>query len=170
MMLRAQYDAEELAAYRAARAAGKNPAKSPRTTHVQVLHTGASADQNFDDQMIDEGKLEGWAEISGDVLTLKTDGEPLRYMLLRGPGYFCRSSGQQIPVSEKAWYRFRYASDSSLSRPEALAWLEKNGKDASDYDISVTYQCVLDDKQHQHFRAVRNKDGVLVAAHQLQEA
>lgn len=170
MMLKAHYDADELATYRAAKAAGKDPGFLPRTTHVEVIHTGANPDQNFDDQMIDEAIVQGWAAISGDSLTIKTDGEPLRYMLLRGPGYYCKSTGQRIPISEKAWYRFRFASDSSASRPEALAWLVKNGKAETDYDISVTYQCVLDDEQHERFRAVRNADGELVAAHKVQEA
>lgn len=170
MKLKAIYDPAELAEYKAAKARGETPAKEPRTTHVEVVHTGASPEQNFDDQLIDDGKLEGWAAVSGKKLTLKTDGEPLVYDVKRGPGYFCKSTGEDIPISQKAWYRFRFASDSTLSRPEALAWLAKHGKQPDDYGISVTYQCVLNAKQHEQFHAAVDEIGELVSANATKEA
>lgn len=142
--------------------------KTPRVTHVEVIHTGLTADQNFDDGMIDKAVLEGWASLSADTLTLKTDGEPLVYAVKRAPGYFCKSTGERIPVSDKAWYSFRYGHDSTLSRAEALSWLAAHGKAENDYDIAVAYHCELSAGQHAKFRAVTGAKGETVAAHTLE--
>lgn len=157
MMLKRHFHPESLA-----------EGQTPRISHVEVLHSGIKPEQNFDDGMIDSAVAQGWATLSGNRLELKTDGEPLRYTVLRAPGYFCKSTGEAIPVTAKAWARFRYAGDSSLSQPEARAWLAANGKEANDYDIAVAYHCVIDDDQHARFRAVRGPKGQIVAAHTLE--
>ncbi len=157
MMLKRHYDPASLV-----------DGQSPRVTHVEVIHTGLSADQNFDDGLIDGAVSAGWAQLSGDRLTLKTDGEPLRYTIKRTPGYFCKSTGERIPVSERAWARFRYGGDSAASQPEARAWLAAHGKQPNDYDIAVAYHCVLDTDQHDRFRAVRGPKNQIVAAHTLE--
>ncbi len=140
----------------------------PRITHVTVHHTGLSAEQNFDDGLIDQALVQGWATLEGDRLLLKTDGEPLRYTVNRMPGYFCKSTGEPIPISAKAWARFRFGGDSALSQPEAKAWLAARGLAPNDYDIAVAYHCVLDADQHERLRAVPDAKGSLVAAHTLE--
>ncbi len=135
-----------------------------KCTHVEVIHTGTSPEQNFSDRLVDAGLAEGWVSISGDTLALKTDREPLRYKLVRKPGYFCKSSSEPIPIGVEAWLRFRLANDSSRSRAEALAWLASHGKDSSDYDITTAYHCVLDAKQHAKHRAVSHGGIVCSAA------
>lgn len=159
MKLKAHYDPATL-----------GEGKTPRQTHVEVIHTGLSPEQNFDDGMIERAVSEGWVTIDGKSLTMKTDGEPLRYTIDRAPGYFCKSTGEAIPVTGSAWARFRYAGDSSNSQPEARAWLAANGKESNDYDIAVAYHCTLDAGQHEHFRAVIGPKGMIVAAHTLQGA
>lgn len=132
-------------------------------THVVVHHTGTSPEQNFSDRLVDAAVREGWIVISGEQLQVKTDGEPLRYQLLRRPGYYCKSSGEPIPVGLEAWLRFRLANDSTGSRAEALAWLAAHGKAADDYDITTAYHGVLDAAQHARHRAV-SEGGIVRAA------
>lgn len=134
-----------------------------KCTHVEVIHTGTSPEQNFSDRLVDAGVAEGWISISGDTLALKTDGEPLRYKLVRKPGYFCKSSGEPIPISLEAWLRFRLSND-SRARTEALAWLASHGKDSSDYEITTAYHCVLDARQHAKHRAFSEGGIVRTAA------
>ncbi len=142
--------------------------KTPKVSHVEVIHTGSKAEQNFDDGLIEQAVVDGWASVSGDRLTLKTADGELAYSITRMPGYFCKSTGETIPLTDRAWLKFRLANDSSLSRPEALAWLQANGKAADDYDICVTFQCVLDAEQHEKYRAVTGPKGQTVAAHTLE--
>ena len=158
MMLKRHYHSETL----------NREGVAQRVCHFEVIHTGLQAEQNFDG-FIDAGVAEGWATMEGDRLSLKTDGEPLRYTVTRVPGYFCKSTGEAIPITAKAWAKFRYGGDSTESRPQALAWLASNGKNAGDYDIAVAYHCVLDADQHERFHAVRDIAGNVVAAH-TQEA
>lgn len=157
MKLKAHYDPATL-----------GEGKKPRQTHVKVIHTGLSPEQNFDDGMVESGIADGWISIADCILTMKTDGAPLRYTINRAPGYFCKSTGEAIPVTGAAWARFRYAGDSSNSQPEARAWLAANGKEPNDYDIAVAYHCVLDADQHQRFRAVVGPKNQIVAAHTLE--
>lgn len=157
MKLKAHYDPETL-----------GESKKPRCTHVEVIHTGLTPEQNFDDGLILDGITEGWVTVSGDRLEMKTDAEPLVYAINRAPGYFCKSTGEAIPMSAPAWARFRYGNDSTASQAEARAWLSANGKEPNDYDIAVAYHCVLDAGQHERFRAVVGPKSQIVAAHTLE--
>lgn len=156
MLLKRHYDPDSLAA------------GAPRITHFSIGHTGTTPEQNFGDDFVEAGTAAGWAVISGDVLTITTDAEPLVYAITRRPGYFCKSSGEPIPMSDRAWLKFRLGSDSSESRPLALAWLAANGKAEDDYDITTRYHCVLDAALHDKYRAVRTEAGITVAAHTLE--
>ena len=141
------------------------PGKTPRRIGIEIHHTGDAPEQNFDDRLVEDGIAEGWAVLDGGTLTLEGANDTLVYDVKRGPGYYCRSNGAAIPITPSAWARFRHGNDSSLSRPQALAWLEANGKAADDYEISVSYQCVLRDEHHRKWRAVRDRAGNLVPAH-----
>ena len=85
----------------------------------------------------------------------------------RTPGYYCKSTGEQIPISTLAWVRVLTSGVGDLSRLEALAWLAAHGKAASDYEFTMSYECVLDAGLHQKYRAVRAVSGNPVAAHTL---
>lgn len=122
-------------------------------THVEVKHSGRSPEQNFSDRLVDAAVKEGWMVVGEDTLTLKTEAEPLVFALKRKPGYFCKSTGEPIPVSEANWLRFRLANDQRASA-EAKAWLAGKGLPANDYDITTAYHCVLNAKQHAKYRAV----------------
>lgn len=137
-------------------------------THVEVKHTGVSPEQNFSDRMVDQAVKEGWITVDGDTLTMKTDGEPLVYSVTRKPGYFCKSTGEAIPIADRAWFKFRLGNDSGESRPQALAWLAGKGLPADDYDITTAYHCVLDADQHAKFKAVARGGLPAIAAHKLE--
>lgn len=125
-----------------------------RCTGVLVKHTGTTPEQNFSDRFVEAALADGWAVLSGDKLTLKADPEPLRYTVRRQPGYFCKSTGEPIPLSADAWLRFRLGGNSARSQAEARAWLAQKGLEANDYDITTAYHCVLDAGLHAKYRAV----------------
>lgn len=134
-------------------------------SHVVVKHTGASAEQNFSNRLVEQAVVDGWMSIDGDHLTVKTDGEPLVYDLKRTPGYYCTSTGERIPVSAIAWAS---AQRGVLARKEALRWLEAKGLPATDYEVTNAYECVLCDEHHDKFRAVIGPKGQVMAAHKLE--
>lgn len=136
-------------------------------THVEVKHSGLSPEQNFSDRLVDQAVKEGWMVVGDKALTIKTGAEPLSYALKRKPGYFCKSTGAPIPVSEANWVRFRLGNDQRASA-EAKAWLAANGKAADDYDITTAYHCVLDAKQHAKYRAVARGGLPPVAAYKME--
>lgn len=137
-------------------------------THVEVKHSGLSPEQNFSDRLVDQAVKEGWMVVGDKTVTIKTDADPLNFALVRKPGYFCKSTGESIPVSEANWLRFRLANDQRASA-EAKAWLAGKGLPANDYDITAAYHCVLDAKQHAKYRAVSPGGGIpAVAAHTLE--
>jgi hypothetical protein len=172
MMLKRHYEAASLQTFLGAKAQGIKDPPAPRITHHTVENTGLNPEQNWDDQWVEKGAAAGWVTISGDRLELKTDSEPLRYTILRTPGYYCKSTGDAIAMPLAAWLRFRLASDSSESRPIALDWLKAHGKQLDDYEITCAYHCRLDAEQHEHWRAVRHPvNGNIIPAHKLpQEA
>ena len=139
----------------------------PICTHMEVKHTGTSPEQNFSDRMVEQGQKEGWLTIEGDVLSIKTAGEALRYKVLRTPGYFCKSTGEPIGISDRAWYKFRLGNDGTESRAQALAWLDAKLLPADDYDITTAYHCVLDAEQHEKFKSV-SVGGIVRAAHEVE--
>mgnify|MGYP000305339957 CR=1 FL=1 len=156
MLLKRHYDPESL------------QAGAPRVTHVSVGHTGFTPNQNFPDDLVERGQAEGWITVEGDQLTIVTDAEPLIYAIARRPGYFCKSTGESIPMSDRAWLKFRLGNDSSESRAAAQAWLAANGKATDDYDICTTYQCEIAPDLHAKYRAVRTEAGMTVPDHALE--
>ena len=132
-----------------------------RVSHVSVVHTGTSPEQNFSGRLVDAALADGWMAISGNKLTIKTDGEPLAYTITRQPGYYCCHDGKPIPLSQRARdERLRDPTHAKLAASEARAYLEKagfNGKPSPDpqnpagYCAIDHYACVLDTEQHAKF-------------------
>lgn len=138
-----------------------------RVTHVQVEQTGTSPQQNFSDRLVEEGVDHGWIAVSGASLTMKAEPESLRFTILRTPGYYCRSTGERIPLSERALRRMA-TRQLDTPRAEALAWLASKGLEATDYEVTLAYECELDAAQHEMYRAVRDLAGNVVAAGSLE--
>lgn len=136
-----------------------------KCTHVLVKHTGTGPAQNFSRRLVLQAVTDGWMQITGSTLTIKAEPEDLFYAIKRQPGYYCISTGERIPVDELAWSQMLQTGRGDLSRQQALAWLAANGKQASDYEVTMAYECVLGDAQHAKFRAVTAVSGNLVAAY-----
>jgi len=85
------------------------------------------------------------------------------------PGYYCKSTGERIPVSPDAWAELFSArpGQANMARREALTFLADKGKAADDYEVTMAYECVLAADQHEKFHGVRAISGNVVAAHTL---
>lgn len=138
--------------------------KGGRVTHMLVEHTGTSPEQNFADRLVEQGIDEGWITVSGTTaLMLKAEPESLQYRILRIPGYYCRSTGERIPLSERALRRLA-TRQMEAPRAEALAWLAAKGLEPTDYEVTLAYECELDAGQHERFRATRDAASNVVSA------
>jgi hypothetical protein len=122
-------------------------------SHVRVIHSGSTPEQNFSCRLVAAGVAQGWISISGNQLLMKTDAEPLRYHIKGRPGYYCRSSGESIPVTPAAWRLVERYGITEEARPELVVWLLAHGKAASDYRLSLQFDCVLDADQHNKHKA-----------------
>jgi hypothetical protein len=144
-------------------------AGAPRCTHVRVIHTGTHPQQNFSHRVVEQALVDGWMHLESDgkiaTLTVTAEPEDLHYRLKRAPGYYCRSTGELIPISPTAWTRMRSTGQGDMSSREAKAWLLARGKDAGDYEVTNAYECVLDAEQHAKFQAVRDGASNVVAAY-----
>ena len=122
-------------------------------THVTVGHTGRAPEQKFSDRLLATALVEGWMRREGNNLVLKTqDGEDdLVYTVRREPGYYVKSTGARIPVSDFALARLWSTGVGDLSRPEVVAWLAAHGLPANDYDLIKHFDCVLNAPQHERF-------------------
>lgn len=136
-----------------------------KCTHVLVKHTGTEPAQNFSRRLVLQAVTDGWMKIDGDKLTIKAEPESLVYALKRQPGYYCISTGERIPVDDLAWSQMLQTGRGDLSRQQALAWLASKGKAAGDYEVTMAYEGVLGEAQHEKFRAVHAVSGNLIAAY-----
>lgn len=136
-----------------------------KCTHVLVKHTGTEPAQNFSRRLVLQAVTDGWMQITGSTLTIKAEPEDLFYAIKRQPGYYCISTGERIPVDDLAWSQMLQTGRGDLSRQQALAWLASKGKPATDYEVTMAYECVLGDAQHEKFRAVHAISGNLIAAY-----
>lgn len=137
----------------------------PVVSHVEIGHTGLNPQQNFSHRLIERAIEEGWIQIASSQLTMRATPEDLVYDLVRAPGYYCKSTGAKIPTSEVAWEVFKAIGRGDRSRKEAVAWLQANSLSGDDYEVTHAYECVLNDAQHEKFKAVRSISGNLVAAY-----
>lgn len=139
-----------------------------RVTSVEIRHTGVSAEQNFSRRMVLQACSDGWMRLAGDQLIVVGEPEDLVYTIKRAPGYYCVSTGERIPVSQLAWEQAVSQPAAVIASGEARAWLSGAGKAANDYEVTMAYECVLVEQQHEKFRAVKAVSGNPVAAHTLE--
>lgn len=60
----------------------------PQVAHLEVKHTGTTAEQHFSTRLVAAGLAEGWLSIDGQTLTLKSEPDDLVYTILRVPGKY----------------------------------------------------------------------------------
>lgn len=140
----------------------------PIVTGVDVFHTGLSPEQNWDQGQVLQYASEGWLRLEGDQIVLAAEQDTLRYDVLRRPGYYVRSTGERIPISELAMQQFMTERVATLAPAEARAFLAGKGLAENDYEASRIYRCCLTAEQHEKWRAVRDIAGNVVAAHTLE--
>lgn len=180
MEFQKQYAPEVLAQFEIdsekAKKQGVEPPRPP-ASHLRVINTGTSRNQNFSSRFVDAGLVEGWLSITDEVdgrflritadcdAGLKPSGfrdangrakfetayEPVElvFTVVRDPGYYCVSAGTKIPISNTAWASSRRGE---LAAKEAKAWLTNRGLDARDYEVINAYECILDEEQHGRFK------------------
>lgn len=135
---------------------------------VGIRHTGTAAEQNFSRRLVLRGAAEGWLRMDGATLVIHGDPEDLVYTIDRTPGYYVKSTGERIPLSELAASEFFSSSTPALAAAEARAFLAGKGLPATDYEATLAYHCTLAPEQQAKFRAVRDIAGNVVAAHTLE--
>jgi hypothetical protein len=138
---------------------------------VGVWHTGLKPEQNWSRRTVLRGMGEGWASLNADEteLTIRAEPEDLVYTVTRAPGYYCRSTGERIPISKFALEEVFTQMVAVMAAREAQAWCKANGKRSNDYEVTQAYECVLREDQHERFRGVPAPSGALVAAHTLED-
>lgn len=142
------------------------PGALPQIRGVRVNHTGQAAEQNWDRGQVLQYASEGWMRLKGDTLEITAENATLVYDVLRYPGYYVRSTGEQIPISELALQQFYTEPVATLAPAEARAFLAGKGLPVDDYEASRIYSCRLRADLHEMWRAVRDPlSGNPVAAH-----
>jgi hypothetical protein len=111
-------------------------------THARIRSFDPTRPQNFSNRLVEQALADGWMQLEGDRLTVVSDTEGVQFTVRRGPGYYCASTGEQIPISQTAWGRFRSTGKGDLSASEAKAWLASRGRGLTDYEIVTGYECV----------------------------
>jgi len=125
----------------------------PACVGVEVIHTGASARQNFSTKLVVQGLTQGWIELTPKQLTLRGSNATLNYKVLRAPGSYSLHDGKSIPISELALEQRRATGVGTLAAVEARAFLKASGAppDAG-YEVINHYECELDATQHAQFK------------------
>jgi hypothetical protein len=132
----------------------KRTHEAGKCTGVIIKHTGLSPEQNFSRRLVQAALAEGWLTIEGDKLRIRGAQETLVYEIKRQPGYFCRTTGERIPISAHAWEQALIERVATLAPKEARTWLEAKGLPPTGYEVTHAYECVLDESQHEKYRAV----------------
>jgi hypothetical protein len=131
-----------------ARQSAAETVPAPALAGVELVHTGARAEQNFSTSLITEFVKLGVATIDGNQLTLHTSTEDLRYAIVREPGRWCLHCKEKLSDDENG----------ELARLHvALKHKDKPSPDATvpaGYVWLKYFECVLDKKQHAQFKRV----------------
>lgn len=158
MKLRRRYAAHSLV----------GPDSEPLCIGVDLFHTGLSPEQTFKRSLVISACAQGWMKVEGNTLTLISAQDVLSYEIARHPGYYVKSTGERIPLSEIAMSQFLTEIVATLAAAEARAFLATRGLQTNDYEATRNYHCVLGIEQHEKWQAVRDIAGNVVAAHTLE--
>lgn len=143
---------------------GKTMVIEPRCIGVEVFHTGDTPQQTFRRGLVQDACAAGWMVVDGDTLKLKAVNVELSYSIDRHPGYYVKSTGGRIALSELAMWEFLSQPVATLAPAEARGYLAACGLQPTDYEATRNYQCTLSAGQHALWRSVRDIAGNVVAA------
>jgi hypothetical protein len=139
-------------------------AGAPKVIGLKLRHTGTDAEQNFSTELVAELIAGGLMKLEANKLTLLTTGEPLVYTVKRRPGYYCCHDGKPIPISDFALREMLTTGVGKLVAAEARAYLKAHGFEGkpspsasspAGYECINHFECVLDEKQHAKYKAVK---------------
>lgn len=148
--------------------ASLQPGATPRCVGVDLFHSGFTAEQTFKRSLVLEACAAGWMSVAGDTLQLKAAQDTLVYQIDRHPGYYVRSTGDRIQLSELAMSEFLTEPVAKLAAAEARAFLAGRNLPPSDYEATRNFHCTLNEEQQGKWQAVRDRASNLVAAHTLE--
>ena len=138
-----------------------------RVSRVEIRHTGLSAEQNFSRRLVLQACGAGWMRLAGEQLLVVGDPED----------WSTRSRARRATTASAPASASRSASwpgEQAVSQPAAVlaaaeARVARRRRPASnDYEVTMAYECVLAEQQHEKFRAVKAVSGNPVAAHTLE--
>lgn len=117
--------------------------KDGRCTHVDILHTGYSQEQNFSTRLVTNALSEGWMSMQNGEIILKASPEDLVYKILRGPGYYCCFDHMKFDdaVSAKNHVDTQHKGEKS-----------PDPNNPHGYEKINHYHCILDAAQHNKYK------------------
>lgn len=122
-----------------------NCTNPPPLDYLSVGHTGTHPEQHFSTRLVAQGAAEGWIQLEGDKLTLRAVPEDLRYTIRRAPGVYCCHCDAKLEGGGATAQAHVAAQHAGKKSPDAA--------NPSGYAVLYHYDCVLDAKQHEKFRA-----------------
>ncbi len=66
----------------------------PAIAYIEVKHCGDK--QNLNQGWVEKGIAEGWLAIGDGKISIRTDGEPLVFLIRRGPGHYSCYDGRKL--------------------------------------------------------------------------
>lgn len=124
----------------------------PPLSHVALLHTGETPEQNFHVKEVELGVAEGWATVNTSQIGMKVrlpEGvdETLRYSIKRGPGRWCCHCKSKLADDSRGTQARLHVAQ---AHPGATS---PDPKWPSGYAMLNHYECVLDSSQHALYKA-----------------
>lgn len=125
----------------------------PPLEHVEVVHTGLAAEQNFSTRLVEKGLSEGWMAIRDGKLVIYGKPEHLEYDILKLPGRYSCYDGSKLPddagdtgSAARAVIAARHAGQPSPDPHHPAGYYKINH-----------YECVLNAAQQEKFRLRKGK-------------
>ena len=83
----------------------------PQIAYIEVKHVGDK--QNLNQRFIDRGIAQGWLSIGDGKISIKTDGDPLVFTIVRVPGHYSCYTGEKLNGQAEAMAHVATQDDDS---------------------------------------------------------
>jgi hypothetical protein len=97
--LKRRFDPDEVAAWRAAIAAGEH-AQPPLPTHLDVQEQRGDR-QNFSTRFVQSGIVEGWLSFADGEFRIRTADGDVAFRVLELPGVYCCHCGSKLDAGNE---------------------------------------------------------------------
>ena len=136
----------------------RNPNRAPGALlnptpfdHIEIKHTGLTAEQNFSTRLVEKGQEEGWIRIEDGKLLLYGEPETLIYTIVRRPGRYSCFDGTKLPDDEKGTAAREWIAAHHPNEPSP------DPANPAGYECINYYECVLDAAQQEKYRLRKGK-------------